>query len=84
MLEAEFFYRNPLENDEAKPAFGLEEPDPNNERPNHTGFIKKISNGREERAKKFGEDPGQRLPAILPGFLLNFCNGTPEAIEAIG
>ena len=48
MLEAEFFYRNPLENNEAKPAFGLEEPDPNNERPNHTGFIKKISNGREE------------------------------------
>ena len=51
------------------------------------GCLKKlveIAKGREERAKKFGEDPGQRLPAILPGFLLNFCNGTPTAIEAIG
>ena len=51
------------------------------------GCLKKlveIAKGREERAKKFGEDPGQRLPAILPGFLLNFCNSTPTAIEAIG
>ena len=51
------------------------------------GCLKKlveISKGREERIKKYGEDPGQRLPAILPGFLLNFCNGTPAAIEAVG
>ena len=51
------------------------------------GCLKKlveIAKGREERAKKFGEDPGQRLPAILPGFLLNFCNDTPAAIEEIG
>ena len=40
VLEAEFFYRNPLKNNEDKPVFGLEEPDPNNLRPNHTGFIK--------------------------------------------
>ena len=48
VLEAEFFYRNPLKNNEDKPVFGLEEPDPNNLRPNHTGFIKKIFNAREE------------------------------------
>ena len=48
ILEAEFFYRNPLKNNEAKPAFGLEEPDPNNLRPNHKGFIKQIFNAREE------------------------------------
>ena len=44
ILEAEFFYRNPLKNNEDKPVFGLEEPDPNNLRPNHTGFIKQIFN----------------------------------------
>ena len=29
------------------------------------------------------EDPGQRLPVIFPGCLLNLCNETPEAVEAV-
>lgn len=29
-------------------------------------------------------DPGQRFPVILPGFLLNFCNETPEAVDVAG
>lgn len=47
-------------------------------------MLVEIARGREYRAKTCGEDPGQRLPAILPGFLLNFCNGTPDAVKAIG
>ena len=47
-------------------------------------MLVEIARGREYRAKTSGEDPGQRLPAILPGFLLNFCNGTPDAVKAIG
>ena len=29
-------------------------------------------------------DPGQRFPVILPGFLLNFCNENKEATETCG
>ena len=56
VLEAEFFYRNPLKNNEDKPAFGLEEPDSNNLRPNHTGFIKKIFNAREENKRNASQN----------------------------
>ncbi len=34
-----------------------------------------------EAASSARDDPGQRLPVILPGFLLNFCNGTPAAAQ---
>ena len=40
MMKAEFFYRNPLKEDEPKPAFGVKEPDP--DRPDHKGFMKEI------------------------------------------
>ena len=30
------------------------------------------------------DDPGQRFPVILPGFLLNFCNENHEAVEEAG
>ena len=29
------------------------------------------------------DDPGQRLPVIFPGCLLNFCNETPKAVEVL-
>ena len=45
-ITAEFFYRKPLKDGEAKPAFGLSEPDP--DRPDHKGFIKEVKNAREE------------------------------------
>jgi len=35
----------------------------------------------ENRTKE--EDPGQRLPVIFPGCLLNFCNETPQAVETL-
>ena len=35
----------------------------------------------ENRTKD--EDPGQRLPVIFPGCLLNFCNETPQAVETL-
>jgi len=35
----------------------------------------------ENRTKD--EDPGQRLPVIFPGCLLNFCNETPKAVETL-
>ena len=35
----------------------------------------------ENRTKE--EDPGQRLPVIFPGCLLNFCNETPKAVETL-
>ena len=38
-VTAEFFYRKPLKDGEAKPAFGLSEPDP--DRPDHKGFFKR-------------------------------------------
>ena len=47
-------------------------------------MLVQIARGRESRAKASGEDPGQRLPAILPGFLLNFCNGNTDAVRAVG
>lgn len=37
----------------------------------------------EDRAKISLEDPGQRLPVIFPGCLLNFCNETPKAVETL-
>ena len=43
--------------------------------------LSRLALNRENRAK---EDPGQRLPVILPGFLLNLCNTTPEAVQVIG
>ena len=43
--------------------------------------LSRLAVNRENRAK---EDPGQRLPVILPGFLLNLCNTTPEAVQVIG
>ena len=39
-VTAEFFYRKPLKDGEAKPAFGLSEPDP--DRPDHKGFLKEV------------------------------------------
>ena len=45
-VTAEFFYRKPLKDGEAKPAFGLSEPDP--DRPDHKGFLKEVKNAREE------------------------------------
>lgn len=45
-IQAEFFYRKPLKEGEAKPAFGLSEPDP--DRPDHMGFIKKVKDARGE------------------------------------
>ena len=44
-LSAELFYRNPLRAGEAKPAFGLEEPDPS--RPDHAGHMAHIVDGRD-------------------------------------
>ena len=44
-LSAELFYRNPLRVGEAKPAFGLEEPDPS--RPDHAGHMAQIVDGRD-------------------------------------
>ena len=44
-LSAELFYRNPLRVGEAKPAFGLEEPDPS--RPDHGGHMAQIVDGRD-------------------------------------
>ena len=44
-LSAELFYRNPLRAGEAKPAFGLEEPDPS--RPDHGGHMAHIVDGRD-------------------------------------
>ena len=41
-VTAEFFYRKPLKDGEAKPAFGLSEPDP--DRPDHKGFLKEVKN----------------------------------------
>lgn len=38
----------------------------------------------ENRERTQKEDPGQRFPVILPGFLLNFCTDKPEAVEAAG
>ena len=35
----------------------------------------------ENRTKE--EDPGQRLPVIFPGCLLNFCNETPRAVATL-
>jgi hypothetical protein len=46
-VTAEFFYRKPLKDGEAKPAFGLSEPDP--DRPDHKGFLKEVKNAREEQ-----------------------------------
>ena len=43
-----------------------------------------IAKDRQHRAELLGEDPGQRLPVILPGFLLNLVNGTPSAATVIG
>jgi hypothetical protein len=43
-IQAEFFYRNPLEDGEEKPAFGLKEEDPN--RPKHTAYNKTVKNAR--------------------------------------
>ena len=43
--------------------------------------LSRLSRSRETRAR---EDPGQRLPVILPGFLLNLCSGTPESVNIIG
>jgi hypothetical protein len=37
----------------------------------------------ENRERASQEDPGQRLPVIFPGFLLNFCNSTPKAVESV-
>ena len=37
----------------------------------------------EDVEKITKEDPGQRLPVIFPGCLLNFCNETPEAVEVL-
>mgnify|MGYP001158604046 FL=1 len=45
-MRAEFFYRNPLKKGEPKPAFGVEEPNP--DRPDHKGFMKEVFNAREE------------------------------------
>ncbi len=47
-LSAELFYRNPLRPGEAKPAFGLEEADP--ERPDHRGYQAVILDGRAKSA----------------------------------
>ena len=44
-LSAELFYRNPLRVGEAKPAFGLEEPDPS--RPDQAGHLAHIVDGRD-------------------------------------
>ena len=45
-MRAEFFYRNPLKKGEPKPAFGVEEPNP--DWPDHKGFMKQVFNAREE------------------------------------
>ena len=45
-MRAEFFYRKPLKKGEPKPAFGVEEPDP--DKPDHEGFMKEVFNAREE------------------------------------
>ena len=37
----------------------------------------------EDQDKISKEDPGQRLPVIFPGCLLNFCNETPQAVEVL-
>ena len=37
----------------------------------------------EDDEKINKEDPGQRLPVIFPGCLLNFCNETPQAVEVL-
>ena len=37
----------------------------------------------EDNEKINKEDPGQRLPVIFPGCLLNFCNETPQAVEVL-
>ena len=44
-IEADFNYRKPLKENEAKPAFGLAEEDPN--LPNHKSFKKIVHNARE-------------------------------------
>ena len=44
-IEAEFNYRNPLKENEPKPAFGLSEEDPN--MPDHKSFKKTVHNARE-------------------------------------
>ena len=44
-IEAEFKYRNPLRENESKPAFGLSEEDPN--MPDHKSFKKTVHNARE-------------------------------------
>jgi hypothetical protein len=38
----------------------------------------------KDRERVATEDPGQRFPVILPGFLLNFCNENAEAVEMAG
>ena len=43
--------------------------------------IFQIAQSREKIAK---DDPGQRFPVILPGFLLNFCNESPDSVVAAG
>ncbi len=37
----------------------------------------------EDRDRAAKEDPGQRLPVIFPGALMNLCIDTPEAIETV-
>lgn len=37
----------------------------------------------DDRSRNMQEDPGQRLPVIFPGCLLNFCNETPKAVETL-
>ena len=44
-------------------------------------ILRPLVNAFEKRGKC--EDPGQRLPVIFPGCLLNLCNETPEAVEAV-
>lgn len=43
--------------------------------------LAQVAQSWENRSKDQGEDPGQRLPVILPGFLLNFCNDFPAGVE---
>ena len=44
-------------------------------------YFQSLVKAFENRTKD--EDPGQRLPVIFPGCLLNFCNETPQAVETL-
>ena len=49
-----------------------------------TGCLSHIFQISLNKEKISSEDPGQRFPVILPGFLLNFCNENTEAVSKAG